>query len=435
MQKTTKSKLAMRSASLLAVMLLVTLCLSLFDLTSAKAGGSRYFPETGHNVGTPFLEYWQNNGGLPVFGYPLTEAQDETDPETGKVFKSQWFQRNRFEYHPENTGTKYEILTGLLGKQWTKFRRERGESYFAPVPNPGVPSTVLLWFSETSHTLAGDFRNYWEKNGGLERFGFPITEEFQGYDPVHGKVYRVQWFERNRFEYHPENAGTPNAVLLGLLGDDLLNHRNESSLPDKTSWLKSHWPQDLKSLERYLKVNPGEAEAILMPDGKTIQGARLKPTKGINYASVPIGGIVFPKGQFDSFGSCTVNLGVTAVVRGMIKTEDEVEIFAWWDLYREGKPLPVQKCPSTVPLTKLAAPNEFQQGCAPVPNLAIEQGWSVYGVDNNWRDAFAVSFTELAVDPILPKGYEASSNTRIGIDNDYRVMDRTRGWSIRNACA
>jgi hypothetical protein len=28
----------------------------------------------------------------------------------------------------------------------------------------------------------------------------------------------VQYFQRNRFEYHPEFANTPNEVLLGLLG-------------------------------------------------------------------------------------------------------------------------------------------------------------------------------------------------------------------------
>ncbi|HET8630995.1 MAG TPA: hypothetical protein VFL91_26545 [Thermomicrobiales bacterium] len=37
-------------------------------------------------------------------------------------------------------------------------------------------------------------------------------------NPTNGQTYRVQYFERARFEYHPENAGTPYEVLLGLLG-------------------------------------------------------------------------------------------------------------------------------------------------------------------------------------------------------------------------
>jgi hypothetical protein len=33
-----------------------------------------------------------------------------------------------------------------------------------------------------------------------------------------GKLYLVQYFERNRLEYHPENRGTRYEMLLGLLG-------------------------------------------------------------------------------------------------------------------------------------------------------------------------------------------------------------------------
>jgi len=35
----------------------------------------------------------------------------------------------------------------------------------------------------------------------------------------------VQYFERARFEYHPENAGTPYVVLLGLLGTDEVRNK------------------------------------------------------------------------------------------------------------------------------------------------------------------------------------------------------------------
>jgi polysaccharide biosynthesis protein PslG len=41
-------------------------------------------------------------------------------------------------------------------------------------------------------------------------------------NPEDGKTYVVQYFERNRFEWHPENRGTPYEVLLGALGNTLL---------------------------------------------------------------------------------------------------------------------------------------------------------------------------------------------------------------------
>jgi hypothetical protein len=35
----------------------------------------------------------------------------------------------------------------------------------------------------------------------------------------------VQHFQRARFEYHPEHAGTPYEVQLGLLGDEALRQK------------------------------------------------------------------------------------------------------------------------------------------------------------------------------------------------------------------
>ncbi len=48
----------------------------------------------------------------------------------------------------------------------------------------------------------------------------------------------MQYFERNRFEYHPENAGSRFEVLLGLLGWEALDAqpallgRPEVGVPD-----------------------------------------------------------------------------------------------------------------------------------------------------------------------------------------------------------
>lgn len=47
-----------------------------------------------------------------------------------------------------------------------------------------------------------------------------------------GQTYLTQYFERQRFEYHPESA-RPYDVQLGRLGDDYLRHLNRDwhSLP------------------------------------------------------------------------------------------------------------------------------------------------------------------------------------------------------------
>ena len=77
-------------------------------------------------------------------------------------------------------------------------------------------------FPETGTCLGDTFASFWQDNGGLAVLGFPITsavlESVEG-----GAAYTVQYFERQRLEWHPENAGTPYEVLLGRLGVLLLS--------------------------------------------------------------------------------------------------------------------------------------------------------------------------------------------------------------------
>jgi hypothetical protein len=190
---------------------------------AANGGSGGYAPETGHNLSSLFRGYWEAHGGLAQFGYPQTEPLREVNPADGRIYLAQYFERNRFEYHPENRGTPYEVLLGLLGDQLTETRRAAGEAPFNPVANPYVPD--VRYFGETGHTLRGDFRSYWEAHGGLALYGFPISETFSEVNPADGRSYVVQYFERNRLEYHPENSGTPYEVLLGLFGNEVLRQK------------------------------------------------------------------------------------------------------------------------------------------------------------------------------------------------------------------
>jgi hypothetical protein len=72
-------------------------------------------------------------------------------------------------------------------------------------------------FPETGKTVCGVFLLYWRDHGGLAQQGLPLSGELQERSTVDGKIYRVQYFERAVFEYHPENQ-PPYDVLLSLLG-------------------------------------------------------------------------------------------------------------------------------------------------------------------------------------------------------------------------
>ncbi len=171
-----------------------------------------FFPETGHHLSDEILNAWRSTG-LMIFGYPISEPMIEN----GRTV--QYFERARLEHWPEYEGTQWEVQGSLLGN-WMAEKR-RNQPAFKRLPNnQPADSPDRVFYKETGHWLAYGFKKYWDNNGALWQFGYPISEEFQEKNAQDGKTYTVQYFERARFEYHPEFAGTEFEVLLGHLGRD-----------------------------------------------------------------------------------------------------------------------------------------------------------------------------------------------------------------------
>jgi len=76
-----------------------------------------WFPETRHTISGKILEYWNRYGGLKQFGFPLSEQFSEISATDGKTYTVQYFERTRLELHPENAGTRFEIMLGLMGRE------------------------------------------------------------------------------------------------------------------------------------------------------------------------------------------------------------------------------------------------------------------------------------------------------------------------------
>jgi hypothetical protein len=200
-----------------------------FTLVSQRPAAAqtdqRCFTETKQCISGRIREYWEQNGGLPVFGFP-TGAQGEELVE-GKKFQVQWFERNRLELHPEN-GRPYDVLLGRLGVVRLE-QQNRNWPTFARVDNaaPGCQ-----YFAETGHSLCEPFLTYFRSNGlefdgkpgksypeSLALFGLPVSEPTVETNQA-GATVSTQWFERARFEHHPQNQ-PPYHVLLGLLGNEI----------------------------------------------------------------------------------------------------------------------------------------------------------------------------------------------------------------------
>jgi hypothetical protein len=174
--------------------------------------GSRLFPETGKRVQGKFLRYWETHGGLAQQGYPISGELLERSSTDGKMYTVQYFERAVFELHPENQ-PPYDVLLSLLGVFEFKRRYPNGAGGQTPSADPNG-----IFFPNIQKRLGGPFLRYWQEHGGLAQQGYPLTEEFDEKNELDGKTYRVQYFERAVFEYHPENAGTPHEVLLSHLG-------------------------------------------------------------------------------------------------------------------------------------------------------------------------------------------------------------------------
>lgn len=193
------------------------------------SGNCRLFPETGHSVCGRILEYWGQNGGLPVFGYPLTDQAAEQIE--GQSVQAQLFERNRLELHPENA-RPYDVLLGRLGAGSLGAQGRDWQAF------PKADPAAAHYFAATGHAIAPQFWGYWSSHGlefdgrpgasfneSLALFGLPLSEATVETNPTDGQAYLTQHFERARFEYHPEHAGSPYEVLLGLLGRELTGNR------------------------------------------------------------------------------------------------------------------------------------------------------------------------------------------------------------------
>jgi len=75
-------------------------------------------------------------------------------------------------------------------------------------------------FPATGFCIQGRFLAYWQAHGGLALNGYPLTAERRE-RLEDGNTYTVQYFERVRLEYHPENAA-PDDILLGQFGRRVL---------------------------------------------------------------------------------------------------------------------------------------------------------------------------------------------------------------------
>lgn len=177
------------------------------------------FTQTNQCISGPIKTYWQQYGGLAVFGYPITPQRQETVED--RTLQVQWFERDRLEIQHDGGVTAGRLgarMRELMNQPW-----QFGDGSIPPADQTSHGTDKCRIFEETGYAVCGKFNTYWAQNGGLERFGYPIGNETLEF--IEGQWLWVQYFERRRMEYHPELRSTPYEILLGLLGTAVYNQQ------------------------------------------------------------------------------------------------------------------------------------------------------------------------------------------------------------------
>ncbi len=192
------------------LLVLILVLMSFGQVSYAQAPNQKYFPETGHWVtGNFYAFYLKANDPQLVYGYPITDIFQ--DSMTGDMV--QYFQRARFELHSDAPPELRVQLTPL-----GKLLYNSG----SPLKIPDNFSACRS-FPETNFQICYAFLEFFENNGGISQFGYPISN-FEIQDE---RI--IQYFQRVRFEWRPE-LPPGQRVILTDLGSLYFHVRGENSV-------------------------------------------------------------------------------------------------------------------------------------------------------------------------------------------------------------
>ncbi|NJP06927.1 MAG: cellulase family glycosylhydrolase [Chloroflexaceae bacterium] len=197
---------------------LLTLLLPAIGTVSAEP---RCFPEAAPVItaciDAPFRTFWEEQGGLPVFGYPLSEAFTQTTDQGPLTV--QLFERAQLEWHPQNS-PPYDIQLSHLGRmalgeqESPVTEQAQADCLFLPATSLNICPPLLAEWRSHGLDLGNDGISEAES---LALTGLPLTPALPcttwslcGPDEP---PYLVQWFERARLEDHGAQG-----ILRGLLG-------------------------------------------------------------------------------------------------------------------------------------------------------------------------------------------------------------------------
>jgi hypothetical protein len=201
----------------------------------------QWFDRTNHSLQEPFLSQWRLSRGEKIFGAPISEPFEETNPETGQRRLVQYFEKARLEYRPEFANTRAAVETGNVGSELLKLRGWLKKAYPYIEPLPAANSVPQAASSNSQATATGfadaAFEKVWRRtdepvaSGAAKRSWLwgekPGVTLREPYKEAPGGNRLVQYFDKTRMEL-TNPAGNPNDkyfVTNGLLVREMIEGR------------------------------------------------------------------------------------------------------------------------------------------------------------------------------------------------------------------
>ncbi|MEA2523643.1 MAG: hypothetical protein QOF73_870 [Thermomicrobiales bacterium] len=160
---------------------------------TAKAPSQYYVDDTGHALGEPFLSQWVARDGMTTLGFPVSEPVTRSG-RIAQYFQYGYLQSTSKSKKSENLAVRPAGLE-LLDAQHNPERSVAGRR----VGGSKVAGAFLAPDTGKEPKLTGRTKAYYERHGGTERFGKPVSASYVAFG------MRVQWFEFGRLQWWLED--------------------------------------------------------------------------------------------------------------------------------------------------------------------------------------------------------------------------------------
>jgi len=200
---------------------------------------------------------------------------------------------------------------------------------FVPTSGPGT-----VYFPVTGHHVPGDFLEFWNDNGGMEKIGYPVSEE------IRDGVKARQYFERGVVEYAPSGG-----LTFGRLGAEAAGGRREAAFRPLT---REEFGTDSPGRRFFAQTSHGIAGAFIKHwEGNGGVGnfgypvsESLREPVGENKAMLSVQ--YFERGRMELWGDqvrianlgrefvASKNLGLAAVPKSAAAVEFSANIWPKW---------------------------------------------------------------------------------------------------------